>query len=350
MLMELLPGIAVVALSGLIMGTSPWPLKLMRRFQYEQFGVISMLVALVLLPWLVTLLACPEPFAALREVDGVAVGKAIGFAFCWGVAQVLAMICFGRLGVSLTYGILCSVGGAVGVMLPMVFKASGVFADAPDLWSKPGLIVMIGAAIMVVGVIFASLAGANREKSRNAETGNSQQAKLAGNFALGIVMVIAAGVLSVGWGSAFTYSQSAIIKAMTAHGAGEFAAGIAVWAVAWIGAAIPNVLYPIILLTKNKSWGVLLTRPGDIGLSIIYGILFFASSVALGKGMLMLGNFGAALGWGIAQSTLILGGQALGFISGEWRGIEGQPRRQIYAAIVFLLIAMIVMACAKAGS
>ena len=44
----LVSGIILTALAGLIMGTSPWPLKLLRRFQYEHFGFVSMLVALVI--------------------------------------------------------------------------------------------------------------------------------------------------------------------------------------------------------------------------------------------------------------------------------------------------------------
>ena len=50
------------------------------------------------------------------------------------------------------------------------------------------------------------------------------------------------------------------------------------------------------------------------------------------------------------QGTLILGGQILGFLSGEWRGVGGKPRRQIYAAIMLLIAAMAIMACAKAAS
>jgi L-rhamnose-H+ transport protein len=350
MLEALLPGVAVTALAGLIMGTSPWPLKLMRRFQYEQFGFISMLVALVILPWTITLLFCPEPFVALGEVKSDILWTANLFAFCWGIAQILAMICFVRIGVSLTYGILCSVGAAVGVILPMVVKASGVFQKSPDLLSKPGVIVMLGTAIMLVGVVLASLAGAGRERIRNASAGSSQEGKRVGGFAVGLVMVVVAGVLSVGWGCAFTYSQDAIIQAMTSHGAAEFPAGIAVWAIALLGAAVPNVLYPAILMTRNRSWGVLAEHPGEVGLSIVYGILFFAPSALLGEGMLLLGALGASLGWGLVQGTLILGGQLLGFLTGEWRGVHGKPRWQIYAAILLLIAAMIVMACAKAAS
>ena len=344
-------GIILVVLAGLIMGTSPWPLKLMRRFHYEHFAFISMLVALVILPWTITLIFCPHPFAALSEVPGVVLLKANLFALAWGIAQVLALLCFVRIGVSLTYGILCSIGVAVGVITPMIFKASGVFKGAPDLLSKPGLIVLGGTVVMLAGVVFASFAGAGREKSTRAPKASDAAAKNAGRasggFAVGLLMVVMAGVLSVGWGFAFTYSQDSIIQAMKSHGAADFPANIAVWAIALLGAALPNVLYPAILMTRNKSWHVLFDHPGEIGLSIIYGIFFFAPSALLGKGMLLLGPLGASVGWGLVQGTLILGAQILGFATGEWQGVSGKPRTQVYVAIIFLVIGITIIACGR---
>ena len=79
---------------------------------------------------------------------------------------------------------------------------------------------------------------------------------------------------------------------MKKHGAADFPAGIAVWAVALLGAAVPNVLYPAWLLTRKKSWGVLVGHPGELGLALVYGILFSAPSVLLGVGMLWLGIWG----------------------------------------------------------
>jgi len=157
-------GIAVTVVAGLIMGTSPWPLKLMRRFQYEQFGLVSMLVALLIIPWSITLATCPDVFGALADIDRAVLIRANLLSLAWGIAQVLALLCFVRIGVSLTYGILCSLGASVGVITPMVFKASGVFAKAPDLFSSAGATVMVGVVVMVLGVFLASLAGFGRER------------------------------------------------------------------------------------------------------------------------------------------------------------------------------------------
>ena len=232
----------------------------------------------------------------------------------------MALLCFIRIGVSLTYGILCSLGAAVGVVVPMIFKASGVFQNSPALSSSPGLIILAGVVILVAGVALAAWAGVGRE--RLLRKASPDAPSRSGGFVVGLMMVIVAGVLSAGWGFAFAYSQAPIIKAMTAEGASDLAANIAVWAFAFSGAVLPNLLYPAWLLTRNRSWGVLAANPGEIGLSVIYGVLFFAPSVLLGKGMILLGPLGASVGAGITNATLILGGQMLGFISGEWRGVH----------------------------
>ena len=60
-------------------------------------------------------------------------------------------------------------------------------------------------------------------------------------------MVLVSGVLSAGWGFAFAYSQAPIIEAVKSKGAPDFFAGLAVWSVALLGAALVNVLYPAYL-------------------------------------------------------------------------------------------------------
>ena len=337
-----LVGVLVTVISGLVMGTSPWPLKLMRRFRYEQFAFVSMLFALLILPWAITFIGCPDILAANGSVPTGLLIRANLFSLAWGIAQVLALLCFVRIGVSLTYGILCAIGACVGVITPMVFKASGAFAFAPGLNSKAGFTVLAGVLVMVGGVFLASLAGFGREKMLR--SGEEKKTHAAGGFGLGLIMVVTAGVLSAGWGFAFAYSQGPVIEAFKAHGASDFAAGVAVWALALFGAALVNALYPAWLLTRKKSWNVLLQNPKEILLALVYGLLFFIPSVLLGKGMILLGALGASVGFGVVQGTLILGGQALGFASGEWRGITGKPRQHMYLAVAVLIISMAILA------
>lgn len=41
------------------------------------------------------------------------------------------------------------------------------------------------------------------------------------------------------------------------------------------------------------------------------------------------------------------GTQLLGFVSGEWRGVYGRPRMQMYVAIAILMVAAAVMVYGK---
>jgi len=64
----------------------------------------------------------------------------------------------------------------------------------------------------------------------------------------------------------------------------------------------------------------------------------------MGKGMLLLGALGGSVGWGIQQAMQMTGNQGVGFLSGEWRGVRGKPREQMYLAIGILIVAAAIMA------
>jgi L-rhamnose-H+ transport protein len=337
-----LTGTLLVALAGLIIGGVVWPMKLMRKLQFEHWWFIGMLTGLVVIPWTVTLLFCPNAFAAYARVPVETLVTANLWAAGWGVANVLCGLCFVRIGVALTGAILTGCGVSIGVTLPMVVKGSGAFKDAPGLGSVAGLTVLSGVAVMLAGVALASLAGFGRDRTLK------HQKKNAGSFAVGLVMAIVAGILSCGIGLAFIYGQGPIVAAMKAEGADEIPATFAVWAVGLLGGTLVNLAYPIFLMARNKSFGVLGASWKEVALAVIIGVNLAVGTVLMGSGMRLLGSIGASVGFGIQQASQMLGGQLLGFLSGEWKGVSGRARHQMYWAIAVLIVAAIVMACGVA--
>ncbi|MBP7935452.1 MAG: hypothetical protein KA354_12475 [Phycisphaerae bacterium] len=416
--METLLGACVVGIAGLLTGSGAWPFKLMRKYQFEHWWLIAMLIALIIIPWSITLFACPDPIEGLRAVPLRTLIKANLFAAGWGIANVLCGLCFVRIGMALTGAILAGLGVCVGTIVPLVFKGTGLFKDAPDLNSPAGMAVLAGVGVMLIGVLFATFAGFGRDRQLTSlQADNKQRSAQSGSFLGGLIMTAVAGVLSAGLSLAFVYSQGPIIAnlclvrpnteikvkvnaegqdelarrfsktysvsaegTMEVEGVGTIAIGgqkaahaaerirerlasalpggqcevgvdtgailavFGVWAAGLFAGSALNVAYALYLLTRNKSWHVFGESWRDAGLAVIMGVTSIIAVGLQGKGMLMLGALGASIGFGIQQAMQMTGSQGVGFISGEWRGVKGKPRYQMYVAIGVLIVAAIVMA------
>jgi hypothetical protein len=199
------------------------------------------------------------------------------------------------------------------------------------------LTLLSGAGVMLLAVVLAGLAGAGRDRARQkADTGS-------GKFLGALLMAVVAGVFTSGMGLSFVYGQGPIMEAMRQEGAGEIPATFAVWAVGLLGGSLVSVIYPVWLMTRNKSWGVLAESWKELLLAVVIGANVSVSVVLMGLGMRMLGPLGASVGLGIQSASWMLGGQGVGFVSGEWRGVHGRPRKQMYLAIVYLIAAVLIM-------
>ncbi len=342
--MAILSGLLVAGLGGTSAGALSWPMKLMKKFKFEQTWFPGMLFGLFILPWVVTLLFCPDAIEGFRSLDRAIIIKSNLFSLAWGIGNVLLGISLVRIGASLSFAILSGVGIPLGVIIPMVFKGSGRFQEAADLNSPTGLVILGATVLMLVGVVFVALAGFGRDKILHKNDERSS------GFFGGLVMCVISGICSVGPAFAFIYSQAPIRGAMLERGAGEWPAAISVWALGMFMGVLVNVLYPAFLLTRKKSWNVLKDNPKEVGLSLIVGLNLFLAFALWGLGMLMLGPLGGSLGFGIYFAFQILAAQGLGWISGEWRGVHGKPIRQMMIAVIILVGAAAIMAFASTMS
>jgi hypothetical protein len=294
----------------------------------------------------VVLVSVPDPWGAYRAVGWKHLLISNLFATGWGVANVLYGVCVVRIGAALTGAVLSGLGMTLSVTLPMVFKGTGLFSKSPDLASLPGLLVLTGVAVLVVGVVVSTLAGFGRDRTlRGADAAATVQSS--GSFLAGLVMVVIAGITSSGLSLAFVYSQGPILDEMKARGANDMVSNCAVWAAGLVGGAVVNLLYPVWVMTRQGSWTAMASSWRDLLLAVAIGVQFVLAVNLLGRGMLLLGAIGASVGVGIQQAMQVLGNQAVGFVSGEWRGIHGRPRTLMYAAVGVLLVAVVILAFAN---
>ena len=342
--MDVAIGLILVVIAGLGTGTVAWPMKKIKEIHFEQFLFVFMLTGLIICPWAVVLVKIPDLGDIVDKVGTRPLLISNILSICWGIANVLYLICVVRIGAALTGAILSAAGMSVGVIIPMVFKGSGLFANSPDLLSPAGIAIISGLIIIIIGIFLVSAAGFGRERMLNLNTVSAKREQASGNFSKGLILVISAGLLSGCLSLAFVYSQGPVISAVKAHGAGDITANFAVWALCILGGGMVNVLYAVYLMAKNNSWSLLFTRRDELLYGAIAGVQFISAIVLLGKGMILLGALGASIGVGIQQSLQVIGNQLVGFIGGEWKGVYGKPRKLMYLGLGVILISVVVLA------
>jgi len=330
-------GLAVFA--GIAMGLSAAPIKFMKSYRYEHWAFINSFLALIVLPWSLAVALCPDLSGALGHIPMSSYLKANLWSLAWGVANILCCLCYVRIGVSLTVGLLTGVGLPVGILLPMVFKGSGQFATAPSLLSSTGFALLALTLVLVFAVALMARAGSEREQ-KGIET--------RGSFKVGLLMAIAAGFLQVGLSFAFVYSQGPLVEALKIRTAGESGAIAAVWAVTLPGGALLNVLFPLFLMVRGRNVNTLLSAPKDFALTLLMPLCFVTSLLCMGNGMRMMGALGASLGFGLQQGLSILTAQGVGVFTGEWKGVLRRTQVLMIGAVVLMLATVCAMAFLRA--
>jgi hypothetical protein len=335
-------GFVLVILAGLGTGTAGWPFKRIKDLHFEQFLFVFALTGFLLFPWLVVVCFVPDPVSVIAAVGLKQLLLSNLLSMCWGVANVLSLICIVKIGAAISGAVLSALGMSVGMVMPMILKGSGVFGHAPDLFSKPGILILVGILIIIVGILFVGFSGIEREKILNAGSNPVKSGQSSGAFLKGLAMAVLAGVLSCGLSLAFVYSQGPVIEAVKLQGASDVVASITVWALGIFAGALVNLLYAVYVMTSKGTWNLLFSRKEELISGTLLGLQFFIAIVLMGRGMVFLGAMGASVGFGIQQSMQVVGSQLVGFIGGEWKGVGGKPRNRMYWGLIIILIAVLV--------
>jgi L-rhamnose-H+ transport protein len=140
--------------------------------------------------------------------------------------------------------------------------------------------------------------------------------------------------------------------AVTAAQAGATLTGgqNAIWALAVGAGSLANIAYTLLLLFKNKSWSNFGTAGSarNLLLAAVMGILWMAGVSIYGTGAASLGKLGAAVGWPLFMSMVIISGNIWGLVTGEWRDA---PRSALFINLVgvaFLIGAIVVISVGSA--
>jgi L-rhamnose-H+ transport protein len=328
-------GAGIVVLGGLLHGSFALPLSRIKKWRWENTWLVYSVVATILFPLLLAVLTVPSLSSVYANTPGSTIALVAIFGFGWGVGSTLFGQGLARVGMALAFAIVLGITSSLGSLLPLVIL------NPEQLGTRKGMLLMLGLAIVVAGIIACAVAGSIREKDQKGSSAATTQ----GSFMAGLLICIASGVLSPMLNFGFVFGDS-IKTAAVSLGARADLAGNALWAPAMAGGFLANAGYAIYLLNKNKSWSLFRSpeAPASYWLgAVIMGILWFGGVSIYGMGASSMGPLGGVLGWPVFMSMVIITANVHGAVSGEWAGASAKARGLSWLGIAILIVAIVVI-------
>lgn len=322
-------GIAGVLIGGILNGSFVAPMKKMPLWKWENSWLVYSISGLLVIPWIAALATVPDLGGVLSGASAASIWRVLLFGLGWGVGSVLFGLGIARMGLAVGYGLILGLIAPIGTFLPLMVL------HPEQLHTKRGMSLIVGTLIVIGGIVLCAAAGKMREKDGP---------RTAHGFALGLLICVLAGIFSPMLNFSFAFGDELQQRAMAA-GAARDAASNAIWPLCLTAGLIANAGYSVLLLQRNRSWRAFRGGGGAYWIwASLMGVLCFGSFIVYGAGANALGKLGAVVGWPLFMSMSLITSNALGWVSGEWKGAPPRALRFAVAGIAVLIIAITVIA------
>jgi L-rhamnose-H+ transport protein len=231
-----------------------------------------------------------------------------------------------------------------GTLLPPVFK--GLFGSEAD-WNKlvqlftelPGLTVIAGVVICLLGIGLCGLAGMAKER----ELTDQEKREAVAEFALGKGFLVAtiSGILS----ACFAFGLEAgkpIAEVARSLDTAPIFSNNSVLVVILLGGFVSNAVWCVFLNYRNRSYGDYF-RSGagqqlrNYVLSALGGVIWYGQFFFYGMGTTKLGEDYDFSSWSIHMAFIIVFSNLWGLYFHEWRGTSSRTRKLVWAGILTLI-------------
>lgn len=341
--MNLGTGLVLAVLAGAINGLFALPMKINRRWAWENNWLLFSLLSLTIFPWLIAFLSVPDLKLAFSEV----VPGNLVLALLFGVAAYSGSLMFGislgYIGTALSFALLVGSMSVIGVFLPIALF------NPQTLTTSGGKLIVAGVVLLLATLILSVKAGQLKEKAQAGLNTTGIGDQVTKSALVGMVLAIAGGALSgfLSLGMNMEWAASIRHAAIQFGKASPSSATNAVLALVLLGGAIPNVVYCLYLLKKNNTMNRF-WRPisSTYSLMILVTGVMYSGSVALWGVAIsesMLGKLGPSVGWALFIGTMVISSNVGGFVTGEWKNSGKRPVRIMGCSLMLMIIAMVLI-------
>jgi L-rhamnose-H+ transport protein len=325
-------GLTLLVLAGAMNGSFTLPMKFTRSWAWENTWLSWTFFALLLFPVLLAAATVQQLRDLYRQPGDASVAlRVAAFGASWGFSQIFLGLAVEGIGMALALSVILGISAAVGALIPLLQY------HRHEIFTPGGLVVLLGLAIVLAGVALCGLAGRLREQAgAHASPGTS--------VATGLFFCLISGV-----GSAFINlglnAGKGLSDVARSQGTSSLWSNNAVWLPLMVAGAIPNALYCLYLMRKNRTAAKFVASGTSHYwlLGAIMAFFWFGSTVLYGIAANQLGTLGTILGWPIFMSLIVLVATAWGVATGEWKHAGPRPVRMLAGGVALLVVAIVVL-------
>jgi L-rhamnose-H+ transport protein len=327
-------GLALLMLAGAMNGSFTLPMKFTRDWAWENTWLVWTIFALGIFPPLL----CHATIPGIRDVYArTGWGQVIivaGCGFGWGVSQVFFGLANEALGIALAFSLILGIAAVVGALEPLLVY------HPEKVLTAGGLGVIGGIVLVLTGVGICAVAGRRREAIL-AAAASARKKSLGRGVLFCVISGLGSALVNIGLTAGVPLKQVAM-----ENGAAAIWAPNAAWLPLMLAGGVPNLVFCIYLLSKNRTGG----RFGSsatffyVLLAGVMALFWFGSTLLYGVASTKyLGNLGTVVGWPAFMSLIVITASVWGVLTGEWRGAGKTPLRIQMAGVVVLIVAVTVL-------
>jgi L-rhamnose-H+ transport protein len=330
--MNVIIGLGLLIMGGLSAGSSYVPMKGVKGWAWESLWAVQGIVAWLLLPLLLALLATPHLRDVLRSVPFPTLVTTWLLGFLWGLGGLAWGMAVRYIGLALGFSIATGFLSSLGTMVPII-----VAGRLPEVLSTfSGKVTLVSVGVSLVGIVICGKAGMRRDKEIKKEG--------AFEFKKGILIAAVAGVLA----ACFAFGIAAgepIKQAAINAGASPLWASSPVFFVELLGGVTINMLYCLFMNRRNRSFKDYKIGSRNYLFSALVGTLWYCQFIFYGLAAFFMGPY-SFTNWSIHMSFMVVASNLWGYYFKEWKGVSAATIRWNNAGILVLVIAGILMGIA----
>jgi len=329
-------GAILAVVGGALQGGFAVPMKYARKWNHENIWFVFVLTGLLVFPWILTVAAVPSLAEVYRAASPASLALIAACGIGWGVGATLVGIAFRMLGIGLGFAIVLGLSALLGSLVPFLIQSR------ENISNLQGRLYLLGTCVMLVGIALVSVAGSMRERAAQQASGSSDAGRK--RFAAGLLIAIAAGVLSSLLSDAIAFT-SPMVDAARQLGASPVWASNVVLAPTTTGGSLANFIYCAFMMRRNRS--VRLFWQPSVASHWVYGIamgaFWYGGLTFYGLGEQKIGS---VEGWPLFIGAMILSSSAAGFLTGEWSSARRGAKLVLCAGSLLIFSALIVVGMA----